>query len=467
MKRFLTLALGMSLSFYALSQTLVKEMDNANTRFIPGAYMKSGEAAIYFSTDDRGYTDSSGTCGYAYIFDFDLQPVNSFCFDWLHPYTVYQERKSIGTEEKTVTKTGHTDLYIAGAPSLADMEGRKTAFVNWVYETAKSTPGVTPESLRKSLRVEGTTIYISVPAHKGEGVYGYDEYLKSTDWFLKSNDNIGSLFNYAITVPIYKGGWNKRTWYDSPTRNLCIAKCHDVARLNDWNGGLYLPFSQTFFNDDEKFEYIRFRAEVKEGYEPGAKASAEASTVNPKQELFGITDSDRDGDGEDDYIVTRYGLHIYGIEIVNDAGEVIYNIPLDVDCIGEPQVEIFKSDNHLLAQISYNWCNSANKQMHTVRFYRIDKTTGVADVVREESQAVAYPNPTSAGTPVVMEFQPSQSTERVITVTNLNGAIMMSSIVESGVSQVAIPTATFTPGIYMFSLTENGMPVETCKIIVR
>lgn len=46
---------------------------------------------------------------------------------------------------------------------------------------------------------------------------------------------------------------------------------------------------------------------------------------------------------------------------------------------GEPSVEFFKSDNNILAQVDYNWYNDEGNYVHTVRFYRIDKTTdGVA-----------------------------------------------------------------------------------------
>ena len=200
MRRFSTFIIGLALSIGAASQTLVKEMEAANTRFIPGAYMKTGEAAIYFSTDEYGYADESGTCGYAHIFNFDLQPVKTFCFDWLHPYTVYQERKSTGMQEKTITKTGHTDLYITGVPSISDIEGRKTAFANWVLETSKSNHSVTLDYLRKNTRVEGTTIYITIPAYKQENTLGYDKYLKSTDWFLKADDSIAVSYTH-LTLP--------------------------------------------------------------------------------------------------------------------------------------------------------------------------------------------------------------------------------------------------------------------------
>lgn len=52
MKRLPLLCLSLYVSVCAFSQTLVKEMENADTRFIPGAYMKNGEAAIYFSSDE-------------------------------------------------------------------------------------------------------------------------------------------------------------------------------------------------------------------------------------------------------------------------------------------------------------------------------------------------------------------------------------------------------------------------------
>ena len=62
----------------ASAQTLVKEMNGADTRFIPGQYMKNGEAAIYFSDDEYGYKDG-GTNYLAEIFDFELKPLKSYC----------------------------------------------------------------------------------------------------------------------------------------------------------------------------------------------------------------------------------------------------------------------------------------------------------------------------------------------------------------------------------------------------
>lgn len=186
----------------------------------------------------------------------------------------------------------------------------------------------------------------------------------------------GYAYTYSIQTQKYDGEWETRIWEDVPISNFCTPHCNDVAKLNDWNGGVYLPFSQTFFNDDEAFEYVRFKAEVAEGGENGFISDASPS---PEEYLFGITDTDRDGDGETDYKRTVYGVHYSGLEVVNENNQVLYTFPMPDNAKGEPSVEFFKSDNNILAQVDYNWYNDEGNYVHTVRFYRIDKTTdGVA-----------------------------------------------------------------------------------------
>ncbi len=97
----ITIAAAIAGAFTVSAQTLVKEMNGADTRFIPGQYMKNGEAAIYFSEDEYGYKDD-GTKYTAEIFDFELQPLKSFNFPILRPYCRFEERASTGTQEKSV-----------------------------------------------------------------------------------------------------------------------------------------------------------------------------------------------------------------------------------------------------------------------------------------------------------------------------------------------------------------------------
>ncbi len=463
MKKTLLFGLAIYMSNAVSAQTMVKEMDGADTRFIPGNYMKNGQAAIYFSSDEYGYTDEGQQMYNAEIYDFELNPLKSFNFQILHPYTIYERRASSGSKElsKVITDSG---LDILGLPAVTDMQARKEAFIAFYYDQFKDTnPALTMESLTAGCRVEGSTIYISLPFNKESNYYQYGEYLKTVEVYLDSNDRYGYRYTYAATVPVYNGEWTVATWYDVPMSNFCTPRCTDVAGMNHWNGGVYLPFSQTFFNDDEKFEYVRYNAEIVEGY-GDVVHSVDAN--NPLYVLFGITENDRDGDGEEDFRSTHFGVKRTALEVVTEDGTTLYTFPLPETCEGNPTIEFFKSDNSILAQIGFNWKDENGRYMHTVRFYRIDKSAGVTKVIREENRMSATPNPVSAGTPIRMTI-PDGKGNREVSVNSLNGEQVYSTNVESGITDISIPTQNLLSGIYLFTLTEDGNIIDSCKMIVR
>lgn len=470
MKKFLIITIAVALigTSAVSAQTLVKEMNGADTRFIPGQYMKNGEAAIYFSEDEYGYTDG-GTMYTAEIFDFELKPLKSFNFPVLHPYCRYEERTSTGTQEKSrVIKVVRFTIDEAdGIPSTSDMEARKNAFINYVFNMLEYTdPSVTHAILQNGSRVEDDSVLINIPFQKGNGMYQFEEYLRTIEAYLEPSGMWGFSYRYTIQTQKYDGEWSVRTWEEVPISNFCTPRCNDVARLNDWNGGVYLPFSQTFFNDDEAFEYVRFKAEIAEGGESNFSNISDSSQ-SPEQYLFGITDTDRDGDGETDYKRTAFGVHYTGLEVVNENNQVIYTFPMPDNAEGKPSVEFFKSDNSILAQVDYNWQNEQGSYVRTVRFYRIDKSTGsVAKIVKEENHITARPNPASKGTPVVIDV-PASTSERIIQVNAINGTAIMSLKIEADETQVSVPTDNLPSGIYLITLTDNGHTSETCKIIVR
>lgn len=459
MNRFLLVCCAALCAFSINSQTIVKEMDGAHTRFIPGAYMKSGEAAIYFSSDAQGYYD--GITSYeAQIFDFELNPLKSFKFQSIQPYSVIERIASSGTMEKTNIIKRERDK-MNGLPPISNMEVRRNEFINNFYERESMfNPNLTLESLMSNSRIEGTTIYIILPIND---MLPNREYLRNFEFYLDESDMTGYNYTYAIEVPKCDGEWETTTWYDTPVSNFCTPKCNDVAHMNHWNGGVYLPFSQTFFNNDDRFEYVRYKAEIAEG-----KNSSDISTTqDPLEYLFGITANDRNGDGKEDYRETYYGVHYKGLEVVSEDGDIIYSFPIPDNCTGNASIEFFKSDNNILAQAEFNWYNDKNEYMHTVRFYRIDKTSEVAKVIRDENHLSAHPNPASSGTPVEMVLPNGNNGSRMITVTSLGGAKVFSQPIEESATKVYIPTNNLSSGIYMFTLTENGHIIETCKIIIR
>ena len=462
MKKILFYSLAISMSITASAQSLIKEMDNADTRFIPGVYMKSGEAAIYFSSDEYGYEDGGQSNYEAEIFDFELRPLKSFNFQILHPYTVTEQRASVVSKELTKV-IRENRLLVLGLPSVSDMDTRKNAFISWYYDKNKYyDSSLTIESLTSSCRVQGTTIYLSLP--KNEYVQ-YADYRKSIEVYLDDSDEYGFIYTYATMVPVCNGEWVKTTWYDVPVSNFCTPRCTDVAGLNHWNGGVFLPFSQTFFNDDEKFEYVRFKAEIAE--DSGLMNGVTSEDSNVLKVLFGITETDRDGDGVEDYRSTHFGIKRTGLEIVSEDGKAIYSFPLPENCVGNPTIHFFKSDNHILAQIDFDRIDEQNHYINSVRFYRIDKASGVAKVVREENHLSVSPNPVYSGTPVRVKLPEGNRRNQTVSVTTLSGTQVFSMPVEADETEVSIPTRSLSVGIYLLSLIEGDRLIGNHKIVVR
>lgn len=463
MKNNIIICCALSITVCASAQTMVKEMDGANTRFIPGNYMKNGEAAIYFSSDEYGY--GNGETSYeAQIYDFELKPLKSFNFQILHPYSVTEQRASSGTKELTKVIT-QTRSEVMGLPSVSEMDARKDAFISWFFDQNKYLdPSLTLEGLASGSRIDGTTVYISIPINRDYGYYPHAEYLKTIEVYFDASDMYGFNYTYATEVPICNGEWSTSTWYDVPVSNFCTPRCTDVAGMNHWNGGVYLPFSQTFFNDDESFEYVRYKAEIVEGY--GVIHSV-TEGGDSREVLFGITANDRDGDGEEDYRSKHFGVKRTGLEVVSEDGSVIYTFALPETCEDKPMIEFFKSDNSILAQVDINWRDENDQYMHTVRFYRLDKTSGVADVIREENRMAASPNPVSSGVPVRMTIPAGKNGSRMVSITSLNGVQVYSTNIEANTTSLSIPTHNLSTGMYLFTLTENGNIMGNCKIIVR
>jgi hypothetical protein len=242
-------------------------------------------------------------------------------------------------------------------------------------------------------------------------------------------------------------------------------RCVDVSNMNHWNGGVYLPFSQTFFNDDDKFEYVCYKSEISIGSDDVYSTAWDEYSIT---RIFGITDTDRDGDGEDDYKSTVYGVHRKGFDVVSEDGSVLYSFDFPNSYVHSGAIQFFKSDNYILAQLSFYGQNDSGNYTTTNRFYRIDKTSASAPkLIREENSISASPNPASKGTPVIMTLPLDSSKSRKISVTSLNGIQVFSQNVAPGVSQVSIPTANLSSGMYLFTVTEDGRNLDTCKIFIK
>jgi hypothetical protein len=466
MKKSFLLIYFSTLVTFAFSQEVIKEIDGETTRFIPGAFMKNGVAAIYFSDDEYGYDGADENK--AEIFDFELNPLKTFTFKTLQPYTVIESRAATGTETKT-KDAGRIVGTLSEFADTTDMETRKNQFANYLYNREVAMYYPTPRSLEDilaSATIDGTTVYVTMTTADDYHYSQYSDYITSAKAFLASDNTYGYLYRYTITVTKYDGEWTTTTNLGDVKNVFYTPRCVDVSNMNHWNGGVYLPFSQTFFNDDEKFEYVCYKSEVSIGSDEVYVVSGWGGFSI--SDVFGITGSDRDGDGEEDYRYTVYGVHRKGFEVISEDGSVLYSFDFPDSYSNSPEIQFFKSDNYILAQLSFEGRNDNGDYTNITRFYRIDKSSAAAPtLIREENRVSAVPNPASKGTPVVVSLSSDSSKARKVSVTSLSGGQVFSQSVAPGVSQVSIPTTNLSSGMYLFTVTEAGRKLETCKIIIK
>lgn len=455
----------MILSESGMAQTLVSEMSGANTRFIPGCYMKDGVAAIYFSEDEYGYTPGSNKY-VAEIYGFDLQPIKRFSFDTLIPYVMVSERAASGTVERV--KVMFSDTYYTGPfPEVSDMDARKEAYVTQVYNDYRDYyTSMSLDELRSACRVSGDTVFVKLPSIGGVGG-GTDAYLKNTESYLTPADRRGIARTYSTIVPRYDGDMKETRADGSPVSHFMTPRCYDVDRLNHWNGGLWLPFSQTYFNTDDRFEYVRYKAYIGEEGE-GSSFQNNPYFDSALTTLFGITPSDRDGDGVKDYEVTHtYGVIYTGLEVVDEDGNLLFDFPLADKCLGKPSAYFYKSSNFILAEISFVVDDNTEFGSGVTRFYRLDNSASSPTLIREERRMITSPNPSIGGTPVEVKLPVSKGGVRKVMLSSLSGHQINMFPVAHDQDKVMIETSGMSAGIYLLTLTENGKIIETSKMMVR
>ena len=136
-----------------------------------------------------------------------------------------------------------------GIPSTSDMEARKNAFINYIYETLRYTaPSVTLGLLQNGTRVEDNSVFIVVPFQKGNGWYEFEEYLRAIEAYLEPS---GMWASPIVTPSDSEIQWrleqtrlggcpNKQLLY--PT----LQRCRQIKRLERWRlSAVFLRLSST------------------------------------------------------------------------------------------------------------------------------------------------------------------------------------------------------------------------------
>ena len=226
---------------------------------------------------------------------------------------------------------------------------------------------------------------------------------------------------------------------------------YDMASL--WDESYFL-ITQNLFNADKAYEYVV----------PICQQSVERTD-----------ETDIDGDGEVDQIVTWYGYACPGFKIMQDNGNVLATIMFDEGyrfdsyLIGGGQalsLVHFENKNYIVANVEKAGSNGEKER--ACIFYAI--TPGDASSIKavrtERTGVKATPEFARKSEMVVVDFRGIENA-KLLSVVNGNGQTVMQTPVANGQTSYRLNTSNLPAGLYVVKVDNGKRMTESCKIVVR
>lgn len=222
---------------------------------------------------------------------------------------------------------------------------------------------------------------------------------------------------------------------------------YDMASLYD---GDHFLITQNLFNADKAYEYVV----------PICQQSVESTT-----------ETDRDGDGEPDQIVTWYGCTYPGFKIMQDNGNVVATIMLDEGYSlntydSDFTFVLFENKNYIVANVQK--AGSDGKTEYASIFYAITPgdAASIKAVRTERTGLKATPELARKNEMVVVDFRGIENA-KLLSVVNGNGQTVMQTPVANGQTSYRLNTSNLPAGLYVVKVDNGKRMTESCKIMVR
>ena len=226
---------------------------------------------------------------------------------------------------------------------------------------------------------------------------------------------------------------------------------YDMASLFDESDFL---ITQNLFNADKAYEYVV----------PICQQSVERTD-----------ETDIDGDGEVDQIVTWYGCAYPGFKIMQDNGNVLATIMFDEEyrfdsyLIGGGQalsLVHFENKNYIVANVEKAGSNG-EKERACIFYAIIPGDASSIKAVRTERTGVkATPEFARKSEMVVVDFRGIENA-KLLSVVNGNGQTVMQTPVANGQTSYRLNTSNLPAGLYVVKVDNGKRMTESCKIVVR
>lgn len=249
-------------------------------------------------------------------------------------------------------------------------------------------------------------------------------------------------------------------WKEAPEKNN--VQSYDVSALDLWYRDMVSPYddsyfliTQNLFNADKAYEYVV----------PVCQQSVESTN-----------ETDADGDGEVDQIVTWYGYTCPGFKIMQDNGNVLATIMFDEGYRfnnysvggGDRALSLvhFENKDYIVAEVEKTGSNGETE--YASIFYAI--TPGDASSIKavrtERTGLKATPEFARKSEMVVVDFSTIENA-KLLSVVNGNGQTVMQAPVANGQTSYRLNTSNLPAGLYVVKVDNGKRMTESCKIVVR
>lgn len=202
-------------------------------------------------------------------------------------------------------------------------------------------------------------------------------------------------------------------------------------------GSEEINVTQSLFNDDDKFEYIIAIGDTKE-------------TVRK----------------DEGYTQYRYTYHRTGYRVMNEDGEVLFqiNAPANFEMNSYPELTIVGGNGYLKCYMMEISDEDKEHYDTKVYLYTIDrKTSSVKFVAESRVSSKVFPTLSDGAEPVVVALDAPTECALDVTVTSVNGMRMARTVIPAGASGTQIDTSAFPKGMYIVNVGKD----EYSKIIIR
>lgn len=264
---------------------------------------------------------------------------------------------------------------------------------------------------------------------------------------------------YSGTLKYY-GPSLTGAWKETPEKSN--VQSYDVRALSLGYSDMVSPYedsrfliTQNLFNADKAYEYVV----------PICQQSVERTE-----------ESDLDGDGEVDQIVTWYGCACPGFKIMQDNGNVVAIVMFDegyrfnsYSILRSHRVLSlvhFENKNYIVADVEKTVGDGETEYASIYYAITPGDAASIKAVRTERTGLKATPELARKNEMVVVDFSTIENAKQ-LSVVNGNGQTVMQTPVANGQTSYRLNTSNLPAGLYVVKVDNGKRMTESCKIVVR